>query len=417
MKQAPLVSIVVVNRDGAAHLRRLLAGLAGRTDYSPFELIVVDNGSSDESLDLLREASAPFSISLAANAHNESFSDACNQGARLASGELLLFLNNDTEPFETSWLDELVDCLRRSGAGVAGSTLLRPAEDSESGYRVQHRAIRIVEEDGLLRPDRRGFGVEPFGEGFGEDESAPFPSGACLLIERELFDRVDGFTHGYVYGGEDVDLGLKAIDAGRAVLCSGRSLLIHHLGATRAKDDNEQQHARASGNERLFRERWGPRLRREFELDRLAGGGAWAAADHRPPPGAPSRDEVLALGFCLKSSEPAPETSGSDPLAALRDTLARRGHRCLVLREESLDDLRGFDYDVAVHLRGPARYAPRPSQLNVLWTAGDSGEVAAVDGGPYQLAWSGDDTESLLDAVLARAAELRFPKRIGSAGE
>jgi glycosyltransferase involved in cell wall biosynthesis len=84
----PLVSIVVLNRDGAAHLRSLLAGLVERTEYRRIELILVDNGSSDDSIDLIHRASAPFPISTLANAHNESFSDACNQGAELASGEI-----------------------------------------------------------------------------------------------------------------------------------------------------------------------------------------------------------------------------------------------------------------------------------------------------------------------------------------
>ena len=72
----PLVSIVVVNRDGLSHLRRLLAGLESHTDYPSFELILVDNASGDGSLDFIRSARTRFPISIVANPHNESFSDA-----------------------------------------------------------------------------------------------------------------------------------------------------------------------------------------------------------------------------------------------------------------------------------------------------------------------------------------------------
>jgi len=412
LTQAPLVSAVVINRDGAPHLRRLLAGLADRTDYPRLELVLVDNASGDGSLELARGAEAPFPITILANPHNESFSAACNQGAAAARGELLLFLNNDIEPFEAGWLRELVACRLRRQAGIAGATLIQPNDRAPGGYGVQHRAMRLVERDGLLRADLHGRGDDPLGPGLGEDAETPIAAGACMLVERDLFERIGGFTPGFLYGGEDIDLGLKALDAGRSVVCSGRSLLIHRLGSTRATQDRAELQARQAANRRLLWERWGPRLRREYELDRLAGGGRWAAPG-ADPVAPPSRAEALALGFCLKSSEPA--VPADDPLEALRDELARRGHRCTVLHGERTGDLRGFDCDVAVHLRGPARYLPRPSQLNVLWAPGSLEAAPPIERGRYALASDAGDPRRLLDAVLARAEQLAFPTRIGAA--
>lgn len=406
-----MVTLVVLNRDGAGHLRRLLAGLSERTDYPRFEMVLVDNGSSDDSLDFVRRVEAPFPISIVANPHNESFSDACNQGAQLASGELLLFLNNDIEPFERGWLRELVACLREhDGAGIAGSTLIYPA-DCERGFRVQHRAIRIVEVDGMLGPDRSSYGVDPLGEGFGEDADSPVAAGACVLIERDLFDQVGGFTHGFLYGGEDIDLGLKVLDRGRRVICSGRSLLIHRLGSTRAREDGEWRTAIARGNQRLILERWGPRVRREYELDRLAGGGFWAA-DGSSAARSTSEEEALALGFCLVSAETAGAAPGDDPLDRLTAELGRRRHRHAVLRGGEADDLRALDYDVAVYLWGPSRYLPKPGQLNVLW-APDGGEALdPFECRRYDLVSHEADAGALIDAVLARAAEIGLPTRI-----
>jgi GT2 family glycosyltransferase len=407
----PTVSIVVPNRNGAADMRRLVAGLAERTDYPGFELIIVDNASSDDSLDFIRRVEAPFPISIVANSHNESFSDACNAGAGAADGELLLFLNNDVEPLEPGWLRELVACRDTTGAGLAAATLLRPSPDREWGYRVQHRAIRLREEDGVLAPDRRGYGDDPFSEGFGVDLDSPAPAGACMLMERELFDQIGGFTHGYLYGAEDIDLGMKVLATDRRVVCSGRTLLVHRLGSTQTKESAARRIERAEGNRRLFWQIWGPRVRREYELDRLMGGGTWAVAG-QPPGEAHEHERALALSFCLKSSEPAPPPR-DDPLIPLGEELARRGHRCAILRGEEAESLTGLEFDVVVHLRGPARYMPVPGRVNVLWIASHHDAVTGTEAGHYDLVLrDGLDADKLIDAACIRFEQLDLPLRI-----
>jgi len=260
----PLVSIVVLNRNGVEHLSRLFAGLVEHTDYPELEVILVDNGSSDESLDFARSLEAPFPISTLANTENESFSDANNQGAKLASGELLLFLNNDVEPFEPGWLRELVACLAETSAGAAAATLLcrddEHVRNFEHGYGVQHRGLSFVEEDGRLHAELRGWEDDPLDAALGEDLECDALAAACLLIERTTFEQVGGFTSGYFYGCEDVDLCLKLRSTGRRVVCSGRSIAIHHPVSTRRTIPFEQARETKLANQRLLWEHWGPRL-------------------------------------------------------------------------------------------------------------------------------------------------------------
>lgn len=264
----PLVSIVVLNRDGADHLRRLLPTLVELTDYPSLELILVDNASSDGSLELARTLEAPFPISVLANRRNESFSDACNQGAERAAGELL-FLNNDTEAFERGWLRELVACLRSTGAGAVAATLLCPEDEHRAsfrhGYGVAHRGLEFREEGGRAHPVLRGWEADPLDERLGEDTELAVVAAACLLVDRDAFAGVGGFTHGFVYGSEDVDLCLKLRQAGRAVVCSGRSLAIHHPVSTRRTLPFEQARATKLANLDLLWKRWGPHLDRGFD--------------------------------------------------------------------------------------------------------------------------------------------------------
>jgi GT2 family glycosyltransferase len=441
----PLVSIVVLNRDGVDRLRNLLAGLREHTDYPNLELILVDNASTDDSLDFIRTVEAPFPISILANHHNESFSDGCNQGAELAGGELLLFLNNDVEPFESGWLRELVACLQESGAGAVGPTLIGPASigDTSCEYTVHQRGLRVREAGGHLFPAYRDHLTDPLGNGLGEDIDSVVVVAACLLISRRAFDRVGGFTHGYWYGPEDVDIALKLREQGLRSVCSGRSALVHPPGSTLSTIDSEQRAAWVRGNRRLFMERWGPRFRREYELDRMEGGRVWAEPD---PTGVVSssagRVELEALGFCLRADAAAGSEADSDVsglLEALCDELRGRGHRCLVQQDAQVEDLAGLDYDVAVHLRGAVRYIPKPAQLNVLWSVSHADGLTAIECSRYDLVVSergdlirrlgeegvpaaalavleggdvGELAESLVATVAARASEIGFRTRI-----
>jgi GT2 family glycosyltransferase len=387
----PLVSIVVLNRDGADRLRNLLVGLCEHTDYPSLELILVDNASTDDSLDFIRSVEAPFPISILANHHNESFSDGCNQGAELAGGELLLFLNNDVEPFEPGWLRELVACLQGSGAGAASATLLCRCEehavDHRYGYGVQHRGLAFREGEGLIYPVLHGWEADPLDDRLGEDAERAAVAAACLLVARRAFERIGGFAHGYVYGAEDVELSLALRAAGLPVLCSGRSLAIHHPASTRRAAPFEGERARKLANRRLLWERWGPRLRREYELDLLEGGGLWAEPGRAGEASSrPDRTELEQLGFCLQAADGgATGPTSAHSLEALQAALRRRGHRSLVAYGADVDDPACLDYDVAVHLRCPTPHAPRAAQLNVLWVAGHLEALTPVECSRYDL--------------------------------
>lgn len=421
----PLVSLVVLNRDGAHHLRRLLPGLVGLTDYPHLELVLVDNASTDDSLAFIRGVEAPFPISILANAHNETFSDACNQGAELAAGELLLFLNNDIEPFEPGWLRELVACLLGSGAAAAASTLLCPDHEHRQsfrhGYGVAHRGLAFREEGGVIGPVLHGWEADPLDEHLGEDSERGAVAAACLLAERQALERVGGFSHGFVYGAEDVDFCLKLRAAGGGVVCCGRSIAVHHPVSTRRTAPFEEERARKLANRRLLLERWGPQLHREYELDRLDGNSEWAAAgsgeDAEGHGALPDRTVAEALSFCIKAIEPQPDRQ----LDAIAGALERRGHRCLLLEGELAEDSRGLCCDVALHVRGGTRYVPKPAQLNVLWSIGPS-PPAAIESSRYDLVMAEPErppdrfADRLLSAVERRIPEVGFRRRVDAAG-
>jgi GT2 family glycosyltransferase len=275
----PPISIVMLNLDGRAHLERLAPLLESATDYPSFELIVVDNGSSDGSVEYLEDAPVSYPIRVERNEQNVPFSSGCNQGAALGRFEHLLFLNNDVEPFDPGWLRELVACLSRSGASAVGATLLhgaaRPGEVS-SGYLIQHQGVRFRRKDGYVTPINHLDAAAGL-ERLGTDVPAPAVTAACMLIERSTFERIGGFTPGFHYGYEDVDLGLKLVADGGITVCSGRSVLFHHESATRlATQEVPDRRGNRVSNQRLLMKRWGPQLERAYLADRLEQAGLWS---------------------------------------------------------------------------------------------------------------------------------------------
>lgn len=392
----PLVSIVVTSHNGVDHLRTLIGGLVAQTNYPEVELIAVDNGSADESLAYLRSVAAPFPITIVANVHNESFSDANNRGAALASGDMLLFLNNDVELFESGWLLELVGCLQRWAAGAVGATLVFPHKDVSRyrhGYAVQHRGLTFRDESGLLGPALHGWEDDPLDEQLGQDLETPVVVAACLLVETALYHQVGGFTHGYVYGQEDIDFGLKIRGAGLPVVCSGRSIAIHRSGSTRKAVPFEEGRDRKLRNRALLQERWGPRLRRQHDLDAVAGGGIWVQAGREDGAAATSEAQAWSLGVCVKAGDAPPieRIAGDDAASALAAAAAERSQRTMVLRGTEVEDLRGLNYDIAIHVRGATRYIPKEGQLNVLWVVDDTAELTRIECALYDLVASSDE--------------------------
>jgi GT2 family glycosyltransferase/spore maturation protein CgeB len=267
----PLVSVIVPTRNGRHHLERLFAGLSEHTDYPELEVVVVDNASSDDTLAYLDSLQTPFVVHTVVNEDNLSFTEANACGVQRAGGELLLFLNNDVEPFEGGWLKELVLALENDGVEAVGATLLHPEDlaRQEGEPLVQHRAIRFRWQDAMVKGFNDGDGESLWEGSFGIELRAPAVTAACMLIARGSFERVGGFGEAYRYGTEDVDLGLKLLVSGSESAGVGRSVLVHRESSSQNRASSDFRRLNRLENRRLFLECWGPQVRREYRLARL----------------------------------------------------------------------------------------------------------------------------------------------------
>jgi GT2 family glycosyltransferase len=329
----PLVSIVLLNRDGADLLRRCLPGLAA-TAYRDVELIAVDNASSDESVGVLEAFRPGFPVRVIRNATNESFSAANNRAVAESHGELVLFLNNDIEPIGPDWLGHLVSDLDDPAVVATGARLIYPRRTAvaRGGLRfpdlsLQHGGVGFRLDDGIAVPAPLGAGTDALSEWAAAVRDAPALTAACLLVRRAAFEAVRGFDEGYDYGLEDVDLCLRLREAGGRLVYDGRAALWHHESTSRVREDRDVRVARSRANRERFVGTWGPRLTREVLLDALAGDGSWCADRLRiVAPGSPPAALRAALAHApweiVDTGAPADVGIVSDPGPGIRAQMA-----------------------------------------------------------------------------------------------
>jgi GT2 family glycosyltransferase len=244
----PAASIVVPVWNNVAYTRACLVRLAAATPPGTYEVVLVDNGSTDATPELLAGLSGD--VRIVRNDQNLGFARACNQGAEAARGRHLVFLNNDTEP-HPGWLEPLIEVLdSEPDVGVVGSKLLFP-----NGL-VQHAGVWLARDvaRGGLYGYHRLYGSVPDDALVGARADLQVVTGAALAIRSELFSDVGGFDEAYWNGNEDVDLCLKVRAAGHRVVYEPRSTLTHHESVS-----GPERFLRATENVRLLNERWGER--------------------------------------------------------------------------------------------------------------------------------------------------------------
>jgi GT2 family glycosyltransferase len=202
----PRLTVIIVNYNSGERLARCLDHLARQT-FADFKVVVVDNGSSDDSVDRARTTGVPAAFDLAGE--NLGFAAANNRAAKVAAGEWLVFLNPDAYA-EPDWLQQLVAASERyPQADAFGSTQLDAADPAtiDGAGDVFHIA-------GVGYRACHGWPVErlpPEGECFA-------PCAAAAMYRRRTFEALGGFDERFFCYGEDVDLGFRLrLSGGRAV--------------------------------------------------------------------------------------------------------------------------------------------------------------------------------------------------------
>jgi GT2 family glycosyltransferase len=220
----PIASVIVLNYNGKAFLDECIAALAAQT-FQDFELLMVDNASTDGSLELLQSRYAG-QFRLILNAENLGFAEGNNVAIREARGRYVVFLNNDTR-VDPAWLAELVAAAEaRPEAGMFASQVRAyeaPDTMDTSGI--------IVYRDGMSRGMGR---LEPAAR-YSEPCEVLAPSACAALYRKEVLDAIGGFDADFFAYCEDLDLGMRARLAGWTGWYVPTAIVYHKYSGTGGK--------------------------------------------------------------------------------------------------------------------------------------------------------------------------------------
>jgi GT2 family glycosyltransferase len=244
---APDVTIVIPTFNRLDLTVVCLDAIERATPAGRFEVVAVDNASSDGTPSWLREQQGAGRLRAILNAQNLGFGRACNLGARVARGRYVLLLNSDTE-VQPGWLEAIVGKADSDpGIGVAGARLLYP------NGTVQHAGIAF--ENGLPYHIHRG--ARPDDPRVLKEREFAAVTGACFLIARDLYERLGGFDESYHMYVEDVDLCLRVWEAGLRVVYCPDCVVVHHESASIT--DLERRDAMVREGWARLHERWAGR--------------------------------------------------------------------------------------------------------------------------------------------------------------
>lgn len=191
-----------------------------------FEVIVVDNASTDGSVELVR--GSRFSVhgdklKVIENKENVGFAKGCNIGAKQAKGEFLLFLNSDTEFKESDVLSKLIQLFGREGLGIAGGLMINPDKTYQRSFGQFYTLGKVAK---MLFS---GESSELSTQNLDKVQETDWVSGGFMLVKKEVFEKVNGFDEGYFMYMEDVDICYRVKKNGYDVMVDPGAR-VRHIG-------------------------------------------------------------------------------------------------------------------------------------------------------------------------------------------
>lgn len=256
---APMISVVIPNRDHAEELRRCLRSIREKTTWKNYEILIIENNSTEpDTFTLYREVEKQKGIRVLEWTKPFNFSAINNFAAEKARGQYLLMLNNDTEVLSPDWLQEMLMYAQRDDVGAVGAKMYYPDGT------IQHAGIGVGLMHSAGHYHRRFDGRE---QGYmarlayPQDLSAV--TGACMMVSRKLYRDIGGMDESFPLVYNDVDFCLKLRREGYLIVWTPYAELIHDESRTRGSDTNSpEKEAFFRKESRRFQNRWNEELTR-----------------------------------------------------------------------------------------------------------------------------------------------------------
>ncbi len=241
----PLVSIIILSKDQFDVMRLCTESIEIKSKYNNFEILIVDNGSNEETKRKTEDYTQQKGYQYLYHPMEFNYSALCNLGAKQAHGEYLLFLNDDIEVDDALFIEKMLRYACLSHVGAVGAKLLYPNSDM-----IQH--VGITSQD--CGPSHKlATYSDTISYYFGRNRlnyDVLAVTGACMMISREKYFQVGGFSDKMGVSYNDVDLCVSLYEAGYYNVICNDTKLYHHESLARGKDQSD-----AKKYERMMSER------------------------------------------------------------------------------------------------------------------------------------------------------------------
>ena len=253
------VSILIPTCDHIRDLETCVESIYARTTYPDFEILLIENNSKEEqtfrSYERMQKEHPDTLKVLTWQGKGFNYSALNNFGARYATGEYLLLLNNDTEVITPGWLEEMVMYAQQKRVGCVGAKLLYPDDTIQHagvGFGIGGVAGHLhkyfpATSDGYM--GRLNYVQDVYGD-----------TAACLLIRKEIYDEVHGLDESYAVAFNDVDFCVRVREADYTNVFTPFAQLYHYESKSRGMEDNPEKQKRFQGEVLRFQARWGDLL-------------------------------------------------------------------------------------------------------------------------------------------------------------
>lgn len=254
----PLVSIIIPTRDGFNLIKQCIDSIFQKTTYPKYEIIIIDNGSTDKAtLSYLSELKQLHSNVIVIRDDSPfNYSALNNKAVKIANGELICLMNNDTEVITPEWLDEMVSQAIRPEIGAVGARLWYPNDTLQHGGVILGMGAAAGHAHYCISRENTGYFCRAR-----LVQNYTAVTAACLVIKKIIFEEVGGLNEENLsIAYNDVDLCIRVFDAGYRNLWTPFTELYHHESATRGSDEQGIKAERAKKEVEYLKRTYGERL-------------------------------------------------------------------------------------------------------------------------------------------------------------
>jgi len=234
----PILSIIIPVKNNVHYTKHCIQSIREFTPNKCYEIIVVDNNSSDETKEFIESIQTSIPIKHLYNAEPKTYSESNNQGASIAKGKFLVFLNNDTKLFPT-WAEHLITTFDEySDIAIQGARLVYP------NHTIQHAGIEfnqeILKQKNAFVHQHSYLTFEAWNKNVTFSRTVPMVTGAFLSIRSDVFNQIAGFDEKYRFGHEDLDLCLSVLKADLKTFYNASIVAYHYESKTKLEEGIEK---------------------------------------------------------------------------------------------------------------------------------------------------------------------------------